>query len=325
MSLPAPPSAHQWFAGINDEPSGPLSIPELEGKIRDGVITGASLVWREGLDDWRPLDDIAELAAVFARSSSARPSPTPMLSTARPSVIAAEAAAMNAVHGKSSKKWLPWAGLLVAALFGGAVTFAALGNSEASQPIVQVARPAPPQPAPPPPPVEKPVEEIAALDAGAEQADAGPAILADTGRPRPARPTSKDNGKKPLVPTLPGLPDLPAGPASGPSGSDKVASSGGKLTSAQLQKTVSGYQGSVKRRCWEPALSTRDRDAPSSARVEVKITIAPSGSVRDVQASGDPRGYAGLSTCIERRIRSWRFPPPGGSQTVKVPFVFAQQ
>ncbi len=248
-----------------------------------------------------------------------------MLPTARPSVIAAEAAAMNAVHGKSSKKWVPWAGLFVAALFGGAVTFAAFGNSEASQPIIQVARPAPPPPAPPPPPVEKPVEEVAAPDAGAEEADAGRALMLATNRTRPRRPTSNGDGKKPVLPTLPGLQDLPAGPASGPSGPGRPEASSGKLTSAQLHKTVSGYQGSVKRRCWEPALSTRDRNAPSSARVEVKITIAPSGSVRDVKASGDPRGYAGLSTCIERRIRSWRFPPPGGSQTVKVPFVFAQQ
>jgi hypothetical protein len=81
----------------------------------------------------------------------------------------------------------------------------------------------------------------------------------------------------------------------------------------------------VKRSCWQPALDTRDKDAPTSARVNVTITVAPSGSVQDVSTSGDPRGYPGLASCIAGRVRGWQFPAASASTTLNVPFVFAAQ
>jgi TonB family protein len=88
---------------------------------------------------------------------------------------------------------------------------------------------------------------------------------------------------------------------------------------------VSRYTGSVKRSCWQPALDSRDPNAPTSARVVVTITVAGSGSVQNVSTSGDPRGYPGLANCIAGRVRGWQFPPSSGSTTVNVPFVFAAQ
>jgi TonB family protein len=81
----------------------------------------------------------------------------------------------------------------------------------------------------------------------------------------------------------------------------------------------------VKRSCWQPALDSRAPDAPTGARVAVKIDIAPGGNVSGVSSSGDPRGYRGLATCIESRVRNWSFPPSSGATTVNVPFVFAAQ
>jgi TonB family protein len=81
----------------------------------------------------------------------------------------------------------------------------------------------------------------------------------------------------------------------------------------------------VKRSCWQPALDTRDKDAPTSARVAVAITIGSSGSVQNVTTNGDPKGYRGLANCIAGRVRGWQFPPSGGSTTVNVPFVFVAQ
>ena len=116
----------------------------------------------------------------------------------------------------------------------------------------------------------------------------------------------------------------------GPQGSpqpDGAAVSGGasQLDSATLSKTVSRYTPSVKRSCWQPALDMRTPDAPATARVTATITIGPSGRVQSVSTSGDPKGYRGLASCIQSRVRNWEFPPAGGSTDVNVPFVFAAQ
>ncbi len=127
---------------------------------------------------------------------------------------------------------------------------------------------------------------------------------------------------------LSGLQDLRSvGPRTGPGEtSANSGSSGGQgLDSATLQKTVSRYTASVRRSCWQPALDSRSPDAPTSARVSVKIDISASGNVSSASSSGDPKGYRGLASCIEGRVRNWTFPPSSGATTVNVPFVFAAQ
>lgn len=123
---------------------------------------------------------------------------------------------------------------------------------------------------------------------------------------------------------LSGLEGL-GGPSAGPAGPSASSGGGQPLSSSQIQSTVAKYQTSVKRGCWERALMARDKDAPSSARVTVSISVASSGAVTGATSSGDPRGYTGLSSCITRRVRGWQFPRSSGSTTVNVPFVFAAQ
>ena len=125
---------------------------------------------------------------------------------------------------------------------------------------------------------------------------------------------------------LSGLSSL--GPSRGPEGSSGpsgAVAGTGQLDGAQIQSTVARYTGSVKRACWQPALDTRDKDAPTTARVNVAITVQPSGSVSNAAVNGDPKGYRGLSQCISSRVRGWQFPPSGDTTTVNVPFVFAAQ
>ncbi|UJR79122.1 GYF domain-containing protein [Sandaracinus amylolyticus] len=66
----------QWHVAINDVPVGPMRREEISRKISTGAVTGESLAWREGFDDWRPLKDIPELAALL-RKSEARPPTMP--------------------------------------------------------------------------------------------------------------------------------------------------------------------------------------------------------------------------------------------------------
>lgn len=86
----APPEVPQrtapydlWHAAINDVPVGPMTRDELGRKIESGAVTPDSLCWREGMDDWRPLGELPELAALLRRprdvraprSTSSRPRP----------------------------------------------------------------------------------------------------------------------------------------------------------------------------------------------------------------------------------------------------------
>ena len=97
----------------------------------------------------------------------------------------------------------------------------------------------------------------------------------------PAEPDKGISGLKGLQ----GLSTL--GPARGPEGSGPsgTVAGTGQLDGAQIQSTVAHYTGSVKRACWQPALDTRDKDAPTTARVLVAITVTPSGSVSNAVAT----------------------------------------
>jgi len=68
-----------WHAAIQDVPVGPMTRDELRRKIEAGAVTAQSLCWREGMDDWRPLGELAELASLMRRSMvpGARPSSRP--------------------------------------------------------------------------------------------------------------------------------------------------------------------------------------------------------------------------------------------------------
>lgn len=74
----APPEVPQrsapydlWHVAIQDVPVGPMTRDELARKIDAGAVTPESLCWREGMDDWRPLGDLPELAQLLRRPRDA--------------------------------------------------------------------------------------------------------------------------------------------------------------------------------------------------------------------------------------------------------------
>lgn len=162
-------------------------------------------------------------------------------------------------------------------------------------------------------------EEEAAADA-----PSGRVPTKDVARGRSPQPAPAKAEEKGLS-GLQGLSGLNAAGPSGPSTSSPSGGGGQELSASQIQSTVAKYQASVKRGCWQPALDSRARNAPSSARVSVSISVAPSGAVTSAKAGGDPSGYPGLASCISRKVQVWRFPASSGSTQVNVPFVFAAQ
>lgn len=72
---PADPGPAEWYVGIDGEPVGPIDKVYLKEQIDEGRVSASSLVWREELTDWRPLNSFAELRELLsARQPAAAPS-----------------------------------------------------------------------------------------------------------------------------------------------------------------------------------------------------------------------------------------------------------
>ncbi len=63
-----------WYYAIGDNEEGPIPAAELKSLAMEGTISRTTLVWKEGMDDWKPASDIPGLLPVHepvARRSSA--------------------------------------------------------------------------------------------------------------------------------------------------------------------------------------------------------------------------------------------------------------
>ena len=59
---PVPPPPPQWFYTAADgERQGPVPHSDLTILLQDGTLSPSALVWREGMDQWRPAREVLEL------------------------------------------------------------------------------------------------------------------------------------------------------------------------------------------------------------------------------------------------------------------------
>ncbi len=81
-------TSSEWYVAINGVPVGPVRIAELRRKASTGAVNEESLVWQEGMEEWRPLRTIPELVAIVHEGLSAeRPSlvtPAPHAAAPKP-------------------------------------------------------------------------------------------------------------------------------------------------------------------------------------------------------------------------------------------------
>jgi predicted Zn finger-like uncharacterized protein len=72
-------ASDDWYVAINGVPVGPVRVAEVRRKAALGAVTEDSLVWQEGLDEWRPLRSFPELAAIVRTAAvGGRSSLTPL-------------------------------------------------------------------------------------------------------------------------------------------------------------------------------------------------------------------------------------------------------
>jgi hypothetical protein len=334
-------TADEWFVGINDVPVGPIRLNELRKRAMLGAVTPESLVWREGIEAWRPLKTFPELVAVLEEGmSSVKASLTPLPPAGKPlsesdpfgsglspggitgPVVVSEDIAVAGL-ARTRTPLAAWIAMGIAVAFGVVIGFVAFSKQKPPETIVKYVEVHP----------DGGVTPVAAAVAEDTPSEAPGAASAKVGNKRPSGSTKKstDGSEKEgsnLTGGLKGLSGLSASGPGGPGASSPGATpagGGAQLEGSQIQSTVAKYTGSVKRSCWQPALDSRDPNAPTSARVMVTITVGSSGSVQNVTTSGEPRGYPGLASCIAGRVRGWQFPASGGTTTANVPFVFAAQ
>ena len=63
-------AADEWYVAINGVPVGPIRIQEVRRKAALGAVTEDSLVWQEGLEEWRPVRAFTELASVVLEAAT---------------------------------------------------------------------------------------------------------------------------------------------------------------------------------------------------------------------------------------------------------------
>ena len=166
----------------------------------------------------------------------------------------------------------------------------------------------------------------AAPGAGAERAAGTVASRNILGATVSAAPAAAAPSSAPKAATGSLLAGLGNSPAAGPSlaRSDERAAGTG-LDATAIQRTVRRYSPGVRQNCWQRALNARAPGVPSSAKVTATITVDGAGHVQAVTVTGAPKGYPGLSRCIEGAVKGWQFPRAGAQTVTNVPFMFVGQ
>lgn len=68
----------QWYYASGNASHGPVSVNQLKQLLANGrQLNADSLVWREGMPDWRPLRSVDELRSIFQSAGYAGGGPPP--------------------------------------------------------------------------------------------------------------------------------------------------------------------------------------------------------------------------------------------------------
>lgn len=73
---PPVPSHAPLFIAVEGRQHGPFEMPLVAMKVRSGELTGDTLVWRQGMDNWKPAREVSELAAMIAPPAVPPPLPS---------------------------------------------------------------------------------------------------------------------------------------------------------------------------------------------------------------------------------------------------------
>lgn len=79
----------QWYYSRNGSQLGPVSLDELQAKLATGQVAWTDLVWRDGMADWTPAGQVADLRPV--QPDAAAPGAPPLIPPQSPYAPPAQA------------------------------------------------------------------------------------------------------------------------------------------------------------------------------------------------------------------------------------------
>ena len=252
-------------------------------------------------------------ASLTAGTSLSFPPPSPAIPAA-----AALPAPIESRRPSSPPPWILIAMLVLAAAFGvtAAIAIFLRPQQQAAPPPapVVIQMPAAPQP------TQAPVAAAATPADSSSAAAAGSAGKPGVpGKPGAIAANGKPAGSAAGKGVDPSIAALLQGSGNGPStgGGGGGGGGGGSLTADQVEGVVRNHSLGVRRTCWE-----RGASSSPSANIMVSVSVGGTGNVTNASATGNDPAVA---KCIEGAVRSWQFPPTGGSTTVNIPFHFVRQ
>ncbi len=75
--LPPPlPSEMPWYVGLAGQRYGPFDLEQMRGLIAQGRVSEKTLVWRQGMSDWKKAQEVEDLDDLF-KSNPTEPPPLP--------------------------------------------------------------------------------------------------------------------------------------------------------------------------------------------------------------------------------------------------------
>lgn len=72
---PPLPGQAEWYLGADGRQFGPYELSGLAAQAEGGVLNRGTLVWRAGMDAWRPAEQVPELAHLLGRTPPPLPQP----------------------------------------------------------------------------------------------------------------------------------------------------------------------------------------------------------------------------------------------------------
>jgi hypothetical protein len=352
LTSPGPPD--EWHVAIDDHPIGPIQRDEVARKIAAGALGLDSLAWREGLDDWMPIREIPELRTLCETAGGAslpRATPSPPAiggragaapgfsvhdwasippQAAPPGAAPPRASVTSSAPSEAELSALRGTRVSVPVRFAVACGFAFLMSLVAifgARFLAKDSAPAAPA---------APVVTVAATEAAPERPSKETVIeleeqvldepLSDkprssgtsAARPAAAKPKKElTEAQKAMLERMGGEGADLSGLAQKDTGTTGPARSSGSLTAQQLSGVINRNKKQLQR-CYET--SARGAGSDDTVRLDVSITVAPSGGVSSTQVNG--QGLPGMAECIERSVRAWRFPSSGEPVTTRFPLLF---
>jgi hypothetical protein len=107
----------QWYYSKDGSQHGPVTVEELQAKIRSGEVARDALVWRDGMSDWTAANGVNDLApayremapggALYAAPASPMPAAYPVLPSTKPTSGLAIASLICGVIGLLSCMLIP--------------------------------------------------------------------------------------------------------------------------------------------------------------------------------------------------------------------------